>query len=98
MGTEDIFPDRILKFGQVEKNFNFSTRDPGHLHACAIFSKNRCFGTTHRDKPCLVLTCDQVFFFSRERKSVAVRESAVGRRENHSRAATLSCFPEKKNT
>ena len=40
MGTEDIFPDKNLKFGrhfeQVEKNFNFSTRDAGHLHACAL--------------------------------------------------------------
>ena len=39
MGTEEIFPGRILTFGRhferVEKNFNFSTRDPGHLHACA---------------------------------------------------------------
>ena len=39
MGTEEIFPGRILKFGRhferVEKNFNFSTRDPGRLHACA---------------------------------------------------------------
>ena len=40
MGTEDIFPGRILKFGRHfewvdKKNFNFSTRDPGHLHACA---------------------------------------------------------------
>ena len=38
MGTEEIFPGRILKFGRhferVEKNFNFSTRDPGRLHAC----------------------------------------------------------------
>ena len=44
-------------FERVEKNFNFSTRDPDHLHACgsrvygAIFSKNRFFGTTHGDKP-----------------------------------------------
>ena len=53
MGIEEIFPGRILKFGrrfeQVEKNFNFSTRDPGRLHACAharmaqFFSKNRFF-------------------------------------------------------
>ena len=39
MGTEEIFPGRILKFGRhferVEKNFNFSTRHPGHLLACA---------------------------------------------------------------
>ena len=39
MGTEEIFPGRILKFGRhlkrVENNFNFSTRDHGHLHACA---------------------------------------------------------------
>ena len=39
MGTEEIFRGRILKFKrkfeQVEKNFNFSTRDPGRLHACA---------------------------------------------------------------
>ena len=61
MGTEKIFPDRILKFGRhferVEKNFNFSTRDPGRLHACVharmaqFFSKSRFFGTTHGDKP-----------------------------------------------
>ena len=61
MGTDDIFPGRILKFGRhferVNKNFNFSTRDPGHLHASAharmvqFFSKNRFFGTTHGDKP-----------------------------------------------
>ena len=53
MGTEEIFPGRILKFGRhferIEKNFNFSTRDPGRLHACAharmaqFFSKNRFF-------------------------------------------------------
>ena len=33
VGTEEIFPGRILKFGRhferVENNFNFSTRDPG---------------------------------------------------------------------
>ena len=61
MGTEEIFPGRILKFGRhferVEKNFNFFTRDPGRLHACAharmaqFFSKIRFFGTTHGDKP-----------------------------------------------
>ena len=62
MGTEEIFPGRILKFGRqferVEKNFNFSTRDLGRLHACAharlalfFFSKNIFFGTTHGDKP-----------------------------------------------
>ena len=61
MGTEEIFPGRILKLGRhfegVEKNFNFSARDPGRLHACAharmaqFFSKNRFFDTTHRDKP-----------------------------------------------
>ena len=61
MGTEEIFPGRILKFRRqyerVEKNLNFSTRDPGRLHACAharmaqFFSKNRFFGTTHGDKP-----------------------------------------------
>ena len=60
MGTEEIFPGRILKFGRhferVEKNFNFSTHDPGHLHACAHarmakFFKNSFFGTTHGDKP-----------------------------------------------
>ena len=61
MGTEEIFPGRILKFGRhfkwVEKNFNFSTRDPVRLHTCAharmvqFFSKNRFFGTTHGDKP-----------------------------------------------
>ena len=62
MGTEEIFPGRILKFGrrfeQVEKNFNFSTRDPGRLHACAhacmaqFFSKNRFFfGTIHGERP-----------------------------------------------
>ena len=60
VGTEEIFPGRILKFGphfeRVEKNFNFSTRDPGRLHACTharmaqFFSKNRFFGTTHGDK------------------------------------------------
>ena len=44
-------------FCSGEKIFNFSTRDPDHLHALAsraygaIFSKNRFFGTTHRDKP-----------------------------------------------
>ena len=36
--AEEIFPGRTLKFGRrferVEKNFNFSTRNPGHLHAC----------------------------------------------------------------
>ena len=61
MGTEEIFPGRILKFGRhferVEKKFNFSTRDPGRLHACAharmvqFFLKINFFGTTHRDKP-----------------------------------------------
>ena len=61
MGTEDIFSGRILKlerhFERVGKNFNFSTRDPGHLHACAharmaqFFSKNSVLGTTHGDKP-----------------------------------------------
>ena len=62
VGTKDIFPGRILKFGRhferVEKNFNFSTRDPGHLHACALarvapfFLKiDFFFGTTHGDKP-----------------------------------------------
>ena len=61
MGTEEIFPGRILKFvrhfERVEKNFNFSTRNPGRLHACPharmaqLFSKNRFFGTTHGDKP-----------------------------------------------
>ena len=64
MGTEEIFPGRILKFGRhferVEKKFNFSTRDPGHLHACVhariaqLFLKKkkpRFFGTTHGDKP-----------------------------------------------
>ena len=38
-GTEEIFPCRILEFGRhferVEKLFNFSTRDPEHLHAYA---------------------------------------------------------------
>ena len=38
IGTEEIFPGRILKFGRhferVEKKLNLSTRDPGHLHAC----------------------------------------------------------------
>ena len=44
-------------FCSGEKIFNFSTRDPDHLHALAsraygvIFSKNRFFGTTHGDKP-----------------------------------------------
>ena len=57
MDTEDIFPGRILKFGsdfeREEKNFNFSTRDPGRLHACAharmahFFSKNRLFLVQH---------------------------------------------------
>ena len=61
MGTEEIFLGRVLKFGRhferVEKNFNFSTRDSGRLHACAharmaqFFSKNRFFSTTHGDKP-----------------------------------------------
>ena len=61
MGIENIFPSRILKFGRyferVEKNFNYCTRDSGHLHACALapmayfFSKNTFFGTTHGDKP-----------------------------------------------
>ena len=61
MGTEKIFPGRILKFGRhferIEKNFNFSTRDPGRLHACAyarmaqFFSKNIFLGTTNGDKP-----------------------------------------------
>ena len=39
MSTEDIFPGRILKIGRhferVKRNFIFSTRIPGHLHACA---------------------------------------------------------------
>ena len=60
MGTEEIFPGRILKFGHhfegVEKNFYFSTRDPGYLHACtrvygAIFSRKRFFGKTRGDTP-----------------------------------------------
>ena len=61
MGTEEIFPGRILKFGrrfeQVEKNFNFSTRDPGRLHACAhacmahFFLKIDFFGTIHGERP-----------------------------------------------
>ena len=44
-------------FCSGEKIFNFSTRDPDHLHALAsraygaIFSKNSFFGTTHGDKP-----------------------------------------------
>ena len=60
MSTEEIFSGRILKFGRhferVEKNFHFSARDPGCLHACAharmtqFFSKNRFFDTTHGDK------------------------------------------------
>ena len=61
MGTEEIFPGRILNFGRhfervEKKNFNFSTRDPGRLHVCAharmaqFFSKNRFFGTTHGEK------------------------------------------------
>ena len=61
MSTEETFPGRILKFGrhfeQIEKNFHFSARNPGCLHACAhvrmaqFFSKNRFFDTTHGDKP-----------------------------------------------
>ena len=61
MSTEEIFPGRILKFGRhferIEKNFHFSARDPGCLHACAharmaqFFSKIRFFDTTHGDKP-----------------------------------------------
>ena len=61
MGIEDIFHGRNVKFGRhfkrVEKNFNFSMRDPGHLHAFAqarlakFFSKNRFFGTTNGGKP-----------------------------------------------
>ena len=62
MGTEELFPGRILKFGrhfeQVEKNFNFSTRDPGRLHACAharraqfFILKIDFFGTIHGDRP-----------------------------------------------
>ena len=57
VGTENIFPSKILKFGRrferVEKNFNFSTRDPGHLLACAhacmvqAFLKINFFGATH---------------------------------------------------
>ena len=62
MGTKEIFPGRILKLGRhfqlVEKKFNFSTRAPGHLHACThahmaqFFLKIDFFGTrTHGDKP-----------------------------------------------
>ena len=62
VGTEEIFPGRILKFGRhferVEKNFNFSTSDPGRLHACTharmaqfFFLRIGFFGTTHGDRP-----------------------------------------------
>ena len=57
MGTEDLFHGRIFKFGRhferVEKKFNFSTRDRGHLHACAharmahFFSKKKEFLVQH---------------------------------------------------
>ena len=61
MGTEEIFPGRILKIGRhferVEKKFQFlHARSWPLTRVCAraygaIFSKNRFFGTTHGDKP-----------------------------------------------
>ena len=54
-GTEEIFPGQTIKFGRhfewVEKNFNFSTHDPGRLRARAygviFFSKNIYFLVQH---------------------------------------------------